>query len=864
MEQIAARLAGGFLEPINLESLKVAIQTATKISLGELDQIKTLPGFQQAVANTLTKAWNAGIDLKKELADSKSEVASHRRSAMVNLEREVLRLLPGRLKRPQKLAELAIQRAALSSQIFGKIEFIGFIHLTPVWRDLILEIAEHTEVTWYVHSNHVPEWITNTSIIISQWQRQNPSITTYSCANPNQEVLEAIRWARSLIVKGTPPDHIAICTPSPQSWDAPMLAQSEASGLPVHFIHGLPVLSMSPGQLAASLAEILLHGLSRTRMIRFVALLRTHSPLHKEIPSNWWRKLPGAPLLQPDQWIRAIEDLDLASVSEGPEIKGKLKDLIHTLNKGPANASAIGQTLLRGTSLTIWKKAIKEGPVAALDLTLNRLRMHDGKESGSSIAWGPASVIAANPRPYNWSLGMTSRTWPRKALEDPLLPSHIISPKTFDPFPLHEADRCNFQAILTETSSQIVCSRSRRDSEGRLNGKSSLYPKSITEIILAHRHIPDHASSVSDRLLARPEEFSGLLRAQSARQCWNNWRNQKVLTSHDGQIRPQHPLLCRALNRPQSATSLVKLLRDPINYLWTYGFHWSEPEEVDEPLELDPLSFGSLIHEILERSVNLLTAQNKRGLSFANEEDIDKILERARIEIDKDWSFMHPLPPPDVWSSTLNEAMQYARVALNKGKDSVSNGRSWAEVPFGNGKHSKDLNPNSKAELPWDPTLPVCIPDSAMNIAGSIDRLDLGDDGMTAKVTDYKSGNASRAKNLNLNGGKELQRCLYAFAAKTLLKDNPTVQAELIYLKHADRIYMLQDPEGTLKNLATYIAAAENSFLQGNALPGPAAKEVYYDFRFALPAGAQNGYLKRKLNHVEKALSELAPLWGES
>jgi len=60
-------------------------------------------------------------------------------------------------------------------------------------------------------------------------------------------------------------------------------------------------------------------------------------------------------------------------------------------------------------------------------------------------------------------------------------------------------------------------------------------------------------------------------------------------------VRANHPLLLRALDRRQSATSLVKLLRDPLGYLWTYGFRWTEPEDTDEPLTLDALAFGKAL-----------------------------------------------------------------------------------------------------------------------------------------------------------------------------------------------------------------------------------------------------------------------------
>src|SRR3954451_15124100 len=50
IEGLAARLAGGFLQPIDPDALKAAILNALSAELGELDRIKALPGFPRAAA----------------------------------------------------------------------------------------------------------------------------------------------------------------------------------------------------------------------------------------------------------------------------------------------------------------------------------------------------------------------------------------------------------------------------------------------------------------------------------------------------------------------------------------------------------------------------------------------------------------------------------------------------------------------------------------------------------------------------------------------------------------------------------------------------------------------------------------------
>src|SRR3546814_9957306 len=88
-EQLAVRLAGGFARPIDDESLRTAIQAILPDTpLGELESIKLLPGMVDASADTLHKAWRAGIDLA-------SRAHEHPRlDSIARLEAAVLAQLP--------------------------------------------------------------------------------------------------------------------------------------------------------------------------------------------------------------------------------------------------------------------------------------------------------------------------------------------------------------------------------------------------------------------------------------------------------------------------------------------------------------------------------------------------------------------------------------------------------------------------------------------------------------------------------------------------------------------------------------------------------------------------------------------------
>ena len=102
IEHLVARLAGGFLQPIDSDSLKEAIGEAVALDLGELNEIKTLPGFPRAAASTLEKAWAAGLKFN-ELANTSDALVRARIDAVTKLEARVLERLPASMRRPVDL-----------------------------------------------------------------------------------------------------------------------------------------------------------------------------------------------------------------------------------------------------------------------------------------------------------------------------------------------------------------------------------------------------------------------------------------------------------------------------------------------------------------------------------------------------------------------------------------------------------------------------------------------------------------------------------------------------------------------------------------------------------------------------------------
>jgi hypothetical protein len=862
IEGLAARLAGGFLQPIDPDALKAAVTKALTADLGDLDRIKELPGFPRAAAATLSKAWTAGLNLA-ELAATAGPEAASRLAAVARLEEEVLRHLPPSMCRPADLVSAALPRTLYARTLFGGIAVRGRTEMSPVWRPLLAALAAETDVQWIAGPRRIPPWVHELGIRVVETPRENPEIRTESCASPRHEALEALRWTRELIASGRArPEQIAIAAASPEEWDDHFLAIGDMSGLDLHFVHGRKVLTTPDGQLAAAIADVLLRGFSHTRMIRLVSLLRRHGKLLTALPPDWAQALPAdAPLLDAARWRQVLSTLTPDRFRDGGDHGLALRELIDILARGLKHAAETGELLLKGRSLAVWRKALTEGPPEALDVTLTSLRLPDDVAPEAAIIWAPAAALAAVPRPFVRLIGLTSRAWPRHASEDPLLPDHIVPAHRLEPLPVHDADRRDFDTICRTTARQLFCSRSRRDAEGRLNGVSPLYPSNPPEVHRQRARIPEHAAGWCDRLFARPDEFDERPAAISAISCWIDWRSGR-LTPNDGLIRHNHPVVMTALERQQSATSLVKLLRDPLGYLWRYGFGWNEPRETEDPLLLDALAFGNLLHDALRVAVTRLEVTQPGGFASADPQQIRAALDSALDTVAAEWEQSQPTPPPVIWRRKLQDIRDLAIVALTFADDPLAGQRSWTEIPFGGDYHARDLTPEQRAELPWDPLAPVVIPGTNLRIGGSIDRLDLAATGDLARVTDYKSGKPPRnGSEPVLRGGAELQRCFYAFAVRSLLPGVNSVSSRLLYPKATDGgLYSLAAPDAVLSRLAEFVAAAARLAAVGNLLAGPGAEDIYNDFAFALPGG--ESYFELKSPLIAARLADLAPLWG--
>ncbi|WP_375461444.1 PD-(D/E)XK nuclease family protein [uncultured Enterovirga sp.] len=845
--QLAARLAGGFSHEATVEDVEHSVRNALDLGgFEEIERVRHLPGITRAIARTLRKAWHADLRLSERARSSDS--ARVRDLALV--ERRTREQLPAGALLPDALRDAACGRAHVAASVLGDLSIEGVHSIDPLWRPLFHRLCADKDIPWRApvgaETGWFPGTVTNSPTIPAP-----PIPDVVTCANPRHEVLEALRWARGLLATGrAAASAIAITSVATDEWDDHVLSLAREAGVRVSFPHGIACLSTADGQLCAALADAVLNGLSQHRVRRLLALAAGQHLALGALPRSWLQVPRGATLNTVAEWARVLEylppsDLDPRSV---------VLPLLAILEKGSAAAEDAANAFLRGRARRLWERATRAAPAVALELTLRTLRIPDEHDSADAVVWCPAWQLAAAPRPWMRLLGVTSRGWPRWFSEDPLLPRHIVSTEELDADPPTIGDRRAFRVIGSQAAAGLVLSRSRRNAQGALTGPSPLLPSSIASRDLARDRLPEHALSEADRIAARPQEALRTAPIAAATQCWRDWHNP-ALTPHDGLIAAGHPAIARTITGVQSPTSLTRLLRDPLGFVWRYALGWSAEDEREQPLTLAPDDFGRLVHELLRRTVDAL--EPTPGFTVAHEHEIADALEAAVRVVTASWPLARPVPPQVLWVNTVRQAAEMSLAGLTREKFTEAGTRSWTEVPFG--EAGSDAVGRS---WPWDSEIPVTVPGTSVTIRGKIDRIDLRAAGDAVRVTDYKTGERPNdADARTIAGGAELQRVLYGLACRQLLPTVPTIRARLSYLRESSALYHLTDIDAAIAVVGEFVAAACAALESGRALIGIAAADRLNDLRLALPASPS--YIRRKQQALTDATGDLARFWHE-
>jgi RecB family exonuclease len=840
--QLAARLAGGFLQPAGASNLTPLVRAAIDAGgFADIEPVRTLPGMTRAVLASLERMWAADFDLA-------SRATGHARLGDLHLIETRVRegLRPGLLLAPD-LRDRAIARSALAPPTLGDVTLDGVFSVAPLWRPLLAAIGQHVNVSWRAPAGRAGPWFGG---VVQEIATGAPTAADHVvCANPHAEVIEALRWMRELIAAGAAaPGEIAIVAASPAGWDDQFLALSADAELPLHFSHGVPALTTEEGQTCAALADLLTSGLSQERVRRFLRHVAGRTPELAGLDASWSRGLePEAGLFEADQFARAL-DRAVERRGDGRDPRAALTPALQLLSRGAAAAEEAGARLLPHDARQLWTEALNRAPAKGVARALEAMRVPDGRDAGACAAWCSAAHLAAAPRPFVRFIGMSGRGWPRRAGTDPVLPDRVLSGGGLDEEDVAAFERAAFAWISAGATGACIVSRARRDAQGRALSPSPMLRRGIQWSVLDRERVPAHAFSEADRLVARASEAAAMPGFLSANACWRGWRAVR-LTAHDGVVRQDHPQILRALDQVQSATSLRRMLRDPLGFVWRYALGWRAAPETQQELELDPQTYGDLVHDLLRRAVN--TLEGGAGFSRAGETAIRSAVAAAAMEIDTEWPLERALPPRLLWLHTLEMASAAARRALSVSVQADT--QSWTEVGFGQREAGEGA-------APWSSDAAVTLGASGVRLAGQIDRLDRSGRG-DARVTDYKTGALPKRSDRIIDGGAELQRVIYATAVRQLMPDAQRLRAQLLFLiSDPPQEQALRDPDTAITQLEGFVTKAREAYVAGACHAGPDAFESFNDMRLALPASLVS-WRELKRAETARALSRLAGVW---
>jgi hypothetical protein len=577
------------------------------------------------------------------------------------------------------------------------------------------------------------------------------------------------------------------------------------------------------------------------------------TPFATALPEDWAAGLPSeAALTTLDQW-RHVLAAARPRRRDGELAERLVLPVLELLGRGATAGQEAADRLLSGSSLAMWEEAFRSTPPHAVPLALAELRVADGRDPGNSIVWCPARHLATNPRPWTRLLGMSSRWWPRSNDDDPLIPEHLLSRGTLYPVTTAERDRKDFEIIRDSTREALALSRPNRNAAGGLLSPSSLWPGD--SVVHKRDRVAEHAFSESDRLLARPVDAGKNDRVRQSKQCWRNWNREATLTAHDGLIAAGHSAIEAALARTQSTTHLQRLLRDPLGFVWRYALGWRSTRLRAEPLQLDPGTFGLLVHELISGAISKL--EPTPGFARASASELSASIERVSAEIMSSWPLIRTVPPPVLWSHTVKEAARRTANGLAADKPTDISTQTWTEVVFGQSQGA------SSGDLPWDVSITVPIEGAGLVYGGRIDRLDIRTAGDAARITDYKSGKPpDKAQRVTLAQGRELQRVLYAMAVRSLLPEVRMVVTRLIYLADKPASFELRGLEldEAIADATGYLRSAVEILRSGCIAPRWEQDADYDDMRLALPADRE-AYLRRKATACSQANRKLEKLW---
>jgi CRISPR/Cas system-associated exonuclease Cas4 (RecB family) len=249
----------------------------------------------------------------------------------------------------------------------------------------------------------------------------------------------------------------------------------------------------------------------------------------------------------------------------------------------------------------------------------------------------------------------------------------------------------------------------------------------------------------------------------------SRWRSQDGLVVLGEAIKPMLAMQ-RLGARPYSVSALQKFKLCPYQFALS-AIYRLQPNQEPEPLQrLDPLTRGSIFHEVQAMFFRAMRAGGKLPVTAARVTDALAVLERVIETVARKYEENLAPAIPRVWSDEIASIGRDLRVWVRKLPEAAGWTPEYFEFSFGLADEGRD-----ERSVPE----PVTI-DGRFVLRGSIDVVETRDGSEDVRITDHKTGRNRTTPRTVIGGGATLQPVIYGLAVEKLL-GRPVSGGRLFY-----------------------------------------------------------------------------------
>ena len=249
----------------------------------------------------------------------------------------------------------------------------------------------------------------------------------------------------------------------------------------------------------------------------------------------------------------------------------------------------------------------------------------------------------------------------------------------------------------------------------------------------------------------------------------SRWRTQDGLVVLSDAVKPV--LATQRLGeRPYSVSALQKFTLCPYQFALS-AIYRLQPNQEPEPLQrLDPLTKGSIFHEVQAIFFRALRDAGKLPVTAARVHDALAVLEGVLAAVAEKYEEQLAPAIPRVWNDEIAALGRDLRVWVRK----LPEAEGWTPTHF---EYSFGLSDEGRDERSVPE--PVTI-DGRFVLRGSVDVIESSDGTGALRITDHKTGRNRTTPRTVIGGGATLQPVIYGLAVERLLA-KPVTGGRLFY-----------------------------------------------------------------------------------